>query len=113
MEKLENDAHGFPPVAGALGFASPVEGDAIYADFAFIRLVEGPQKVEQGAFATAAGAGDGGHGARGEVKGKLTESVDGATTALMVSAADVAEMDHAGEVGPCQAGSGCAVSIPP
>jgi hypothetical protein len=99
MEKLKNDADGLPAITGALGFRGVLEGDAIHQDFAGVWLVQGSQQVQQGAFSTATGPGDGGHAASFQVQRDVMERLDLSSIGLAVSARHVADFDHEGVTG--------------
>ena len=93
VEELEDDAEGVAAVVREFAFAGGVEREAVHADLAGGGCVEAAEDVEEGAFAAAAGAGDGGEVAGCEIEGDAVEGAD-FSGAGGIDSRDLAEFDH-------------------
>jgi len=96
VEELEDEAQSSPPVARQRGFAERADGDAVYADFAARGAVQSGDQVEQGGFAAARGAHDGGELPGGNAERDVRERC--LPRATVVDLADLRELDEVAHV---------------
>jgi hypothetical protein len=90
---LENDAKRVATIMGEFALAGGVQREAVHADLSGGGGVEAAEDVEEGAFAAATRAGDGGEVAGGEIEGDAVEGTDLAG-AGGISSRDFAEFNH-------------------
>ena len=93
IEELEDHAQAFAAVGGERGIIGAVQTQAIDRDLPGGWLVKTAEKVEQRAFATAAGAGHRGEGARLDLQAHIAQSVHFPRVGL-IDSGDMAEFDH-------------------
>ena len=77
VEKLENDPEVLPAVAGQRGLVGGVQGEVADEEFPGGRAIQAAEEVQQGGFAAAARAGDGGELALGDFEGQGVQRADG------------------------------------
>lgn len=90
---MEDDAERVAAVVREFALAGGVEREAVHTDLAGGGGVEAAEDVEECAFAAAAGAGDGGEVAGGEIERDAVEGTDFAG-AGGIGSRDLAEFDH-------------------